>query len=102
MMRKWAIPVLAIYLIAAGLLPLLNIELPSAGLILSGLAIAAGVLLLLGGAQLRLSRSLGIILLAAWLILIGVLPLLQINFPAQETVLGLLAAAAGILLLLRR
>ena len=101
-MRKWAIPVLAIYLIAAGLLPLLNIELPSAGLILSGLAIAAGVLLLLGGAQLRLSRSLGIILLAAWLILIGVLPLLQINFPAQETVLGLLAAAAGILLLLRR
>ena len=101
-MRKWAIPVLAIYLIAAGLLPLLNIELPSAGLILSGLAIAAGVLLLLGGAQLRLSRSLGIILLAAWLILIGVLPLLQVSFPAQETVLGLLAAAAGILLLLRR
>ena len=101
-MRKWAIPVLAIYLIAAGFLPLLNIELPSAGLILSGLAIAAGVLLLLGGAQLRLSRSLGIILLAAWLILIGVLPLLQINFPAQETFRGLLAAAAGILLLLRR
>lgn len=101
-MRKWAIPVLAIYLIVAGLLPLLNIDLPSAGLILSGLAIAAGVLLLLGGAQLRLSRSLGLILLAAWLILIGVLPLLQINFPAQETVLGLLAAAAGILLLLRR
>ena len=101
-MRKWAIPVLAIYLIAAGLLPLLNIELPSAGLILSGLAIAAGLLLLLGGGQLRLPRSLGVILLAAWLILAGVLPLLQISLPSQEIVLGLLAAAAGILLLLRR
>jgi len=101
-MRKWAIPVLAIYLIAAGLLPLLNIDLPSAGLILSILAIAAGVLLLLGGAQLRLPRSLGGVLLAAWLILVGGLALLQISFPAQETILGLLAVAAGVLLLVRR
>lgn len=101
-MRKWAIPILAIYLILAGLLPLLNITLPSASLILSVLAIAAGVLLLLGGAQLRLPRNLGSTLLAAWLILVGVLPLLRLSFPAQETVLGLLAAAAGILLLLRR
>jgi hypothetical protein len=102
MMRKWAIPVLAIYLIVAGLMPLLNIDLPYAGLITSGLAIAAGLLLLLGGGQLRLPRSLGVILLAAWLILAGVLPLLQISLPSQEIVLGLLAAAAGILLLLRR
>jgi len=101
-MRKWAIPVLAIYLIVAGLMPLLNIDLPYAGLITSGLAIAAGLLLLLGGGQLRLPRSLGVILLAAWLILAGVLPLLQISLPSQEIVLGLLAAAAGILLLLRR
>lgn len=101
-MRKLALPLLAIYLIAAGLLPLLKLNLPSASLILSLLAIAAGVLLLLGGSQMRLPRNLGGILLAAWLILLGALPLLQINFPAQETVLGLLAAAAGILLLLRR
>ena len=101
-MRKLAIPVLAIYLIVAGLMPLLNIDLPYAGLITSGLAIAAGLLLLLGGGQLRLPRSLGVILLAAWLILAGVLPLLQISLPSQEIVLGLLAAAAGILLLLRR
>jgi hypothetical protein len=101
-MRKFAIPILAIYLIVAGLLPLVNIKLPSADLITSGLAIAAGVLLLLGGSQLRLPRGLGLILLAAWLILAGALPLLGISFPAQEIVLGLLAAAAGILLLLRR
>jgi hypothetical protein len=101
-MRKWAIPVLAVYLIVAGLLPLLNIDLPYAGLIPSALAIAAGVLLLLGGSQLRLPRGLGLILLAAWLILAGALPLLQVSFPAQEMVLGLLAVAAGVLLLLRR
>jgi hypothetical protein len=101
-MRKWAIPVLAVYLIVSGLLPLLNLNLPYAGQITSALAIAAGVLLLLGGSQQRLPRGLGFILLAAWLILIGLLPLVKISFPAQETVLGLLAAAAGVLLLLRR
>lgn len=101
-MRKLAIPLLAIYLIAGGLLPLLNLNLPAADLILAALAIAAGALLLLGGAQLRLPRSLGGVLLAVWLILVGLLTLAQISFPGQETVLGLLAAAAGILLLLRR
>ena len=93
-MRKFAIPILAIYLIVTGLLPLVNIKLPSADLITSGLAIVAGVLLLLGGSQLRPPRGLGLILLAAWLILAGALPLLGISFPAQEIVLGLLAAAA--------
>jgi hypothetical protein len=101
-MRRWAVPLLAIYLIVSGLLPLFKFNLPAAPLILSVLAIAAGILLLLGGAQLRLSRNLGSTLLAIWLILVGVLPLLNLTFPSQEIVLALVGIAAGVLLLLRR
>ena len=50
----------------------------------------------------RLPKNLGIILLGIWLILWGVLPLLRISFPASQTILELLAIAAGILILLRR
>jgi hypothetical protein len=101
-MRRWAIPVLAIYLIVSGLLQLFEVNLPAAPLISSVLAIAAGVLLLLGGSQLRLSRSLGVVLLAVWLILVGLLPLLNTNLPYQEILLALVGIAAGVLLLLRR
>ena len=101
-MRKWAIPILAIYLIGAGLVPLINVNLPSTSLVLSILAIAAGILLLLGGTQVRIPRNLGGILLAIWLILVGILPLLNITFPSQEIILAVVGVAAGILLLLRR
>ena len=101
-MRKWAIPLLAIYLIGAGLLPLIKVDLPVVSLILSVLAIAAGVLMLLGGAQFRSPRNLGSILLAIWLILVGVLPLFNLTFPSQDIILALVGIAAGVLLLLRR
>ena len=88
-MRKWAVPLLAIYLIASGLLPLIKVNLPSASLILSVLAIAAGILLLVGGAQIRLQRNLGVILLAIWLILVGILPLRKPQFPFARNHPGL-------------
>jgi FtsH-binding integral membrane protein len=45
-------------------------------------------------------NNLGIILLSIWLILSGLFPLLNINFPASGIILALLAIAAGVLLLL--
>jgi hypothetical protein len=44
----------------------------------------------------------GTTLLAVWLILMGVLPLLRIDIPHIGTILGLLAVAAGVLVLLDR
>ncbi len=41
-------------------------------------------------------------LLAVWLIVMGVLPPLRIDIPQSGTILGLLAAAAGVLILLDR
>lgn len=101
-MRHLAIILLATWLIASGLLPLLNVSIPSSDVILAVLAIAAGVLLLLNRGEFRLPRNLGVLLLGVWLILAGALPLLSISFPSSEVILGLLAASAGILLLLKR
>ena len=48
-------------------------------------------------------RNIGMILLAIWLILTGILPLLDVRVsPTITTVLAVLAIAAGVLILLRR
>lgn len=97
---------LAIWLILTGLLPLLSLTFAGSGTILAVLALAAGVLILMN--NLRMGRggglpaNLGYLLLAIWLILTGLLPLLNINFTGSGTILAILAIAAGVLLLLRR
>jgi FtsH-binding integral membrane protein len=95
---------LGIWLILTGLLPLINLSFPASGTILALLAIAAGVLILLGGRVKgrRLPSNLGMLLLGIWLILTGLLPLINLSFPASGTILALLAVAAGVLILLRR
>ena len=49
-------------------------------------------------------KDLGMILLAAWLILFGLLtaPVLRVNFAHSGDVLAVLAIAAGIVLLMKR
>jgi UPF0716 family protein affecting phage T7 exclusion len=91
---------LGIWLILTGLLPLVTFQIPGAELILAILAIAAGVLLLLRPGQ--ISRTWGVILLCAWLILSGLVAITTLAIPGGEVVLGLLAIAAGILILLGR
>ncbi len=48
----------------------------------------------------KLPKNIGMLLLAVWLILTGVLELLNITFPARDILLELLAIAAGVLLFL--
>lgn len=45
-------------------------------------------------------RNLGMLVLAIWLILTGLLPLLNLNIPNSGPILAILAIAAGVLLLL--
>jgi hypothetical protein len=93
---------LAIWLIASGLISLLGLKLPGGDILLGILALAAGVLMLLGYRKLKFKGNLGMLLLGIWLIVTGLLPLLNFNFPALGMVLAILAVAAGILLLLKR
>jgi hypothetical protein len=93
---------LSIWLIATGLLPLVRISFPGSGMILAILALAAGVLLLVGSSRGKLTHSLGPLLLSIWLVVQGALELLKVSFPQSGLVMALLAIAAGALILLRR
>lgn len=101
-MKNLALIFLAVWLIAAGLLPLLNLRIAFAEQILNLLAVAAGILLLLGGRQVKLGGRIAVFLLAVYLVLVGLLPLLSINVPAAGILISLLAVASGVLLLLKR
>jgi hypothetical protein len=52
----------------------------------------------------KLPRNLGMILLAAWLVLFGLVtaPFLKVSFAYSGDLLALLAIAAGVLLFLQR
>jgi hypothetical protein len=91
---------LGIWLILAGLLPLLRITIPFSDTILALLAISAGVVILLR--PVKPTSRLGVLLLGVWLIATGLLPLLSINIPASDIILALLAIAAGIVILVGR
>lgn len=50
----------------------------------------------------KFDRNLGMLLLAIWLIAMGLFPLLGLRFNHQQTLMNVLALAAGVLLVLRR
>jgi hypothetical protein len=50
----------------------------------------------------RVTKNLGMLLLAIWLILTGLLQLVSISIPAIGTIMAVLALAAGVLILLGR
>ena len=50
----------------------------------------------------RLTRNLGMLLLAIWLVLTGLIPLLNLSFSGLGTVMAILAIAAGVLLAVGR
>jgi hypothetical protein len=50
----------------------------------------------------RVTKNLGMLLLAIWLILTGLLQLVTISIPAIGIIMAVLALAAGVLILLGR
>jgi hypothetical protein len=91
---------LGIWLVASGLVAILSLSFTGSTTILGLLALAAGVLILIGARN--LPNRLGMFLLAIWLIITGLLPLINLSFEGISVVMGVLALAAGVLLLLRR
>jgi len=80
------------------LFPLVGISIPSGDLIL---AVAAGVLILMGQRRFHFKGNIGFLFLAVWLMLVGFMQLINFGFPASGTVTAILAVTAGILLLIR-
>ena len=52
--------------------------------------------------DIRVTRNLGMLLLGIWLIVTGLVPLLNLSFNGLGTLLGVLAIAAGALILVGR
>jgi len=50
----------------------------------------------------RFTRNIGMLLLAIWLILYGLIALFSLSFAGLAMIMGLLAIAAGIFILLNR
>ncbi len=50
----------------------------------------------------KMTRNIGMLLLAVWLILTGLIPLLNLSFSGLGTVMAVLAVAAGILIVVGR
>ena len=50
----------------------------------------------------RLTRNLGMLLLAIWLILTGLIPLLNLGFSGLHLIMAILAIAAGVLIAVGR
>ena len=93
---------LAVWLILVGLMPLVGMRMPFASEITIVLAILAGVLLLVGMKGRKTAAKLGMVLLAIWLIVSAVIPLLGLMIPASGIILAILAIISGILLLIGR
>ncbi len=50
----------------------------------------------------KFTRNVGLLLLAAWLILTGLIPLLNLSFSGLHTLMAILAIAAGVLIVIGR
>ncbi len=50
----------------------------------------------------KLTRNIGMLLLALWLLLTGLVPLLNLSFSGAGTLMALLAIAAGVLIIVGR
>jgi hypothetical protein len=50
----------------------------------------------------KFTRNLGLLLLGIWLIVTGLIPLFHFNFSGLDTIMAVLAIAAGVLILLGR
>ena len=50
----------------------------------------------------KLTRNIGMLLLGVWLILTGLIPLLNFTFSGLGTVMAILAIAAGVLIIVGR
>jgi hypothetical protein len=90
---------LAIWLIVTGGTGLLGIGHPIITLALEILAVVTGIVILVELGGMSRYERLGMIFLAIWLILTGVLPIIGVGIPYSGTIMIVLAILAGVLLL---
>jgi hypothetical protein len=101
-MQVWVNIVLGAWLILSGLALLGGIHFPGSGIVLAVLGIVTGIMLFLVDRNEKLWPRLANILLGAWLVAGGLIPLLHIRFTGSSIILHVLSVAAGVFILFRR
>ena len=91
---------LAIWLIAKGVLDLVGIGGSTLELLLDLLALAAGVVLLMGMPGGKLTSKLSYLLPGIWLLATGLIGLINLSFMSMGLIMAVLAIAAGAAMLL--
>lgn len=99
--RHVGVLLLGIWLVARGIIPLINLSFTYLSLIMGLLAFLAGILLLVNQTR-KTRRGWGYLLLAIWLIATGAFAVLGLSFQYQSLLLAVLAIAAGVVILIRR
>jgi hypothetical protein len=95
--------VLAVWLIATGVIFLFGVNFSSMVIIMAIFAIVVGILIIVTTKKGQLGKNLGVLLLAIYLILFGLVPaIISINFSAWYIIMAILAIASGVLLLLKK
>lgn len=90
---------LAVWLIATGATQLLGIGHPIITLVLQILAVVTGIVILVELGSMNWPERLGMIFLAVWLILVGLMPFIGMGVPFASEITIVLALLAGVLLL---
>ena len=100
--QRLGLILLAIWLVVQGLVGLFDIGFEGLDVILVVLAMAAGAVLLIALIPGGIGGNIGLLLLGIWLVVRGLVSLLDIGIGFLGTLLALVAVAAGVLILLGR
>lgn len=91
---------LSVWLILTGLIALFSLSFTGLGIVMGILAIAAGAALLFTGGH-GITHDVGVIILAIWLILNGLISLVSFQFNGLEIVMAILAVVAGVAIIFK-
>jgi len=98
-MKNLHVLLLSLYLFLIGIFSLIGVSIPILHMLLSALAIAAGVFIILNGKS-GVVNFLNSILLAIFLMLSGIIALFGILFDGSGLIVGALAIVTGILIII--
>lgn len=101
-MKRLANILLGVWLILRGLISLTDFNFQSSATILAIVAVVVGALLILADRAEKFSTHIADIVLGAWLILMGIVPLFNVSFRGSHAVLQMIAILSGVLIIIRR
>jgi hypothetical protein len=100
--KTWANTFLGAWLVLTGLLHLGGVSFPKSSSILAVLGVVTGILFFFANSNEKITTQIGGILLGLWLVAGGLVSLAHLRFAWIGTALALLAAAAGVMVLITR